>query len=92
MALDFPADHLIWWDPHNADGTYASHAAISFSCPGRDGKYCFGTIYLRSDGGDPLQEDVLYTATVVGTGLHIENVALEDSPHAIVTYTPAHGT
>ena len=90
MSLDFPADHLIWWDPRNADGTYASHAAISFSYPEKDGKCCFGTLYLRLDGGDPLQEDVLYTAKVVGTGLHIESAALEDSPCAVVTYTPAH--
>lgn len=90
MSLDFPADHLIWWDPRNADGTYAAHAAISFSYPGEDGKYCFGTLYLRSDGGDPLQEDVLYTAKVVGTGLHIESAALDNSPHAVLTYTPAH--
>ena len=89
-ALDFPAGHAVWWDPRNADGTYARNAAISFSYPGKDGKYCFGTLYIHSDEGDPLQEDVLYTARVVGTGLHIESAASDESPHAVVTYTPAH--
>lgn len=69
-SMVVPAGKCLWWSPVNKEGTVVSDADIHFSVH-RDGVTTYaGTIYIsrdkESNGAYPL-----YTATIVGTGLHL---------------------
>ena len=70
-ALRLPEGHAVYWLPWDANRIPAEKAEISFGVM-KDGKsVCMGTIYLQ---GSHVAETgrTIYTATVVGTGLVME--------------------
>jgi len=70
-ALMFPAGHAVYWSPVDGVQSPAAESTIHFTAR-KDGKnLCWGTVYIR---GTRIEDSgtMLYTATLVGTGLVME--------------------
>ena len=69
-GLLIPAGNALYWSPVDGDGSMVSYAAIHFYVHLEDGTALSGTIYI--DGGGISSGRRIYTATIVGTGLHLD--------------------
>ena len=70
-ALRFPAGHAVYWCPWDANRANATQATISFAVNKDEQTVCFCTVYIS---GHRVEEsgNWIYTATLVGTGLVME--------------------
>ena len=59
------------WSPQNEDALRVSRAAIQFTVLNGDENICSGTLYIEGAGGNSDGRPI-YTASIVGTGLHLE--------------------
>ncbi len=60
----------MWWSPVGKDGKDTSKADIHFTVHNGDSLICSGTIYITA--GVNSQGTTIYTASLVGTGLHLD--------------------
>jgi len=60
----------LYWSPVNRNGQTASSAVIHFSLHEEDRSLYSGTIYIEGERG--ADGRMLYTASIVGTGLHLK--------------------
>lgn len=71
IVLTFPKGNAVYWSPmeeFNETGQ-ASDTAIYFTCTRENGSQFSGTIYITASGSS--DDRTIYTATLVGTGLHL---------------------
>ena len=59
------------WSPQDEDALRVSRAAIQFTVLNGDENICSGTLYIEGAGGNSDGRPI-YTASIVGTGLHLE--------------------
>lgn len=66
--LTIKNENPLYWSPVDQDGNLVSSATIHFTVHSADGIYP-GTIYINSNSAT--DDHRIYTATIVGTGLHL---------------------
>ena len=68
-GLIFPKGNALYWSPMDETGSIASDTAIHFICTREDGSQYTGTLYITAGGSS--NGRTVYTATLVGAGLHL---------------------
>lgn len=71
VGLTFENGNAMYWSPLDKDGKEVDRAMIHFTINQGDKTYHAGTIYITSEGGS--EEGKIYTASLVGTGLHLQD-------------------
>ena len=72
MVMTFQENAPLSWAPVRKDGTVATDTIIHFTIQ-RTGMTPYnGTLYIESEEDGGVGESRTYTATIVGTGLHLE--------------------
>ena len=85
-VLNFPKGNALYWSPlKETDETgQAFGTAINFYCTRENGSQLSGTIYITAGGSS--DDRTIYTATLVGAGLHLSpNVETEGGVIALLT-------
>ena len=70
-VLTFPKGNALYWAPMEESGEtgQAADTAIYFTCTRESGSSFSGTIYITTSGSS--DDRAVYTATLVGAGLHL---------------------
>ncbi len=71
-VMTFPENAPLCWAPVRQDGTVAVGTSIHFTIQTEGTKSYSGTLYIESESDGGVGENRTYTATIVGTGLHLE--------------------
>ena len=69
VSLTVPKGNALYWSPMDETGSIASDTAIHFICTREDGSQYTGTLYITAGGSS--NGRTVYTATLVGAGLHL---------------------
>ena len=69
VSLNVPKENALYWSPMDETGSIAGDSAIQFICTGEDGSQYTGTLYISAGGRS--NGRTVYTATLVGSGLHL---------------------
>lgn len=71
VGLTFENGNAMYWSPVDRDGKEVDRAEIQFVINQGERTIYAGTIYITSEGDS--QEGKIYTASLVGTGLHLQD-------------------
>lgn len=71
VGLTFENGNAMYWSPLDKDGKEVDRAVIHFTINQGNKTYHAGTIYITSEGDS--EEGKIYTASLVGTGLHLQD-------------------
>ena len=85
-SMTVKAGETLYWSPVVEDGTVVSSAIIHFSVRHGETPTYNGTIYIEGSSG--FDGRTSYTATIVGTGLHLEQGGGQQGGGVISIQTP----
>lgn len=71
-VMTFQENASLCWAPVRQDGTVATGTIIHFTIQREGSTPHSGTLYIESESDGGVGENRTYTATIVGTGLHLE--------------------
>ena len=70
-SMTFKKGEALCWSPQDEENSRVSRTTIHFTVLNGDESLYFGTLYIEGVGGDSDGRPI-YTASLVGTGLHLE--------------------